>query len=484
MNKHLIKLANYLNYKGFIEEANYVLNKLAEELPVTVVELPVAVIKEIKEIYGEDSLKSKVSKSITVSDGNFSGAKNGYEVKFIGNDGKIEFINLLKSEDVEYSKNFIPLPPEGTYKIDQYGQVWEKNKLGHLTKRYDEKGNEHWDNPYTNTQIRDPRNWDDEFNIKKRFFPFKTDDKNPISADGYNLDQTLQELGVVRLIRAPNVERFKREMLKETTNLDQSDISFHRNDYSKRENPFYNSDMISIWSYIHIGCGYFYVPHLDSDRPVIVKEDSWVSKIGSAEEVTVHGYRVFVDISKANLQTEFKNKIRNIKGCNIEKGINPKNYIDIYLEDLGKNVTTVEDPRVDDKIDSDSAFQRAVDFVYCDYDPPKYKEYFKGPNTIPMQIFKGTLNKIRDNDSELYSRLQKQTLNNFNKIKAGKTPEEIKMILKNFICKDEINKIVQKYSGGDVLEKPNIPLKYDIGDMITPDGKHIPKPLAPQYEYE
>lgn len=484
MNKHLIKLANYLNDKGFIEEANYVLNKFAEEFPG-------AVIKEIKEIYGEDALKSKVSKSITVSDGNFSGAKNGYEVKFIGNDGKIELVYLLNSQDVEYSKNFIPLPPEGTYQIDQYGQVWEKNKKGHFTERYDEKGNKHWDNPYTDIQIRDPRHygkmpsdydWYNEAAIKERFFPFETDDKNPIPADGYNLDQALYGLGVVSLTRAPNVEKFRREKLKQYSNLDQSDISKYRDDFSKRKNPFYNSDMISIWSYIHIGCGYFYVPHLDSDRPVIVKEDSWVSKVGSAEEVTLHGYRVFVDINKANLQTKFKNKIRNIKGCNIEKGINPKYYIDIYLEDLGKNVTTVEDPRVDDEIDSDSGFQRAVDFVYCDYDPPKYKEYFKGPNTIPMQIFKGILNKIRDNDSELYSRLQKQTLNNFNKIRAGKTPEEIKMILKNFICKDEINKIVQKYSGGDVLEKPNIPLKYDIGDMITPDGKHIPKPLDPQYE--
>ena len=76
----------------------------------------------------------------------------------------------------------------------------------------------------------------------------------------------------------------------------------------------------------------------------------------------------------------------------------------------------------------------------------------------------------------------KQKLSEYDKIKQNKDEEELRQLLQNHLTLDEIESAASKYSGGDLLPDPNIPLDYDIGDEITPSGKKIEKSLAPQFE--
>ena len=83
----------------------------------------------------------------------------------------------------------------------------------------------------------------------------------------------------------------------------------------------------------------------------------------------------------------------------------------------------------------------------------------------------------------MYNKLQKQKLQNFNNLISGKSKEEISEILDGFLCLDKIKDIQQKYSGGKNLDPVNyLPLRYDIGTEITPDGEHIPVPLDRRFE--
>ena len=104
--------------------------------------------------------------------------------------------------------------------------------------------------------------------------------------------------------------------------------------------------------------------------------------------------------------------------------------------------------------------------------PPKYRSFSYNPEAHSAVIEKSVLQKKKEKNPALYAKLMTQKISN----------QDENSSTANYLTKQEIEEIRSKYSGGDMLEKPNIGLEHDIGNMITPDGEHIPKSFYPKFE--
>jgi hypothetical protein len=254
---------------------------------------------------------------------------------------------------------------------------------------------------------------------------------------------------------------------------------------SKAKRVLGTSDGASCRYFIDIGCGYFYIANLDS-----ASGKGIVKKIpGARARTIVKKARSSYDIyaKKADLKGNLAGIVKDLDGCKIEEGIKPINKKEKLRELINKTIQSntprvVEDPRVPDSTGGEPGYGKINYFVFKDYSPTKYKEFSSNPKSKPVPIFLSVLNKIKEEDLSLYNRLIKQKLSEYDKVKQNKTEEELTQLLQNHLTLDEIEKTLSKYSGGDLLPDPNIPLDYDIGDEITPSGKKIEKSLAPQFE--
>ncbi|MDB2481681.1 hypothetical protein N9W84_00775 [bacterium] len=237
--------------------------------------------------------------------------------------------------------------------------------------------------------------------------------------------------------------------------------------------------------YIDIGCGYFYITNLDTGTGKGV-----VKKIPGARARTIvitarSRYNIYA--RKEDLSGNLRKIADKLDGCKIDeslKSINKKERLKYLIDKTiqSNTPTNIEDPRVPEPTSGGPGYGKIEYFVFKDYSPTKYKEFSGNRKSKPVPIFLSVLNKIKDENISLYNNLMKQKLSEYDKIKQNKDEEELRQLLQNHLTLDEIESAASKYSGGDLLPDPNIPLDYDIGDEITPSGKKIEKSLAPQFE--
>lgn len=236
--------------------------------------------------------------------------------------------------------------------------------------------------------------------------------------------------------------------------------------------------------YIDIGCGYFYITNLDTGTGKGV-----VRKIPGARARTIvipSKFRYHIYAKKEDLNGNLRKIADKLDGCKIDESLKPISKKEAITYLINKTIqptpTNMEDPRVPESPSGEPGFGKIIEFVFKDYSPVAFKGFSSDPKSRPTQMFMSTLNKIKEKDISLYNKLMKQKLSEFDKIKIDKTEEELGKILQDYLTFDELKNISQKYSGGDLLPDPNIPLDYDIGSEITPSGKKIEKSLAPQFE--
>jgi hypothetical protein len=290
------------------------------------------------------------------------------------------------------------------------------------------------------------------------------------------------------------------KVLKESIDMLNGQIAALKNkskSQSVTKSDLKTSDGASNEYLVNIGCGYYYVSNFSKNslnKPVIVKlsknkvnslvkGESFDSEYGWSNQFTYYA-------SKKDLAPKHLSILGNISGCDIRDSFKPKDAKSEVKRLINKTISKYDQrPPANLEVSIKApekpvgAYDKVIDFVYCDYSPPKYRDFFRGPNTVPVKIFQSVLEEIKVKDISLYNKLQKQKLQNFNNLISGKSKEEISEILNGFLCLDEIKDIQQKYSGGKNLDPVNyLPLRYDIGTEVTPDGKHIPVPLDKRFE--